>query len=54
MEVHRKPQAIFHLSTCGIFHALPVAAQPARPHDDLPVNLTCDVIDLGHAGAEGG
>lgn len=59
MEVHKKPQDIFLLSTCGIFHALPMAAalftvQPARPHDNLPVNLTHDVIDLGHAEAEGG
>jgi len=59
MDVHTKPQAIFFLSTCGIFRALPMVAalytvQPARPHDDLPVNLTHDVIDLGHGETEGG
>lgn len=47
---HRKPQVIFHLSTCGILHALAVAAAPftvcaGSTNDDSLVNLDHDVTD---------
>lgn len=47
----RKPQVIFHLSMCGIFHALVMPAAPfivcaGSTNDDLVINLAYDVTDL--------
>ena len=47
----RKPQVIFHLSMCGIFHALIIAAAPfivcaGSTNDDLLINLDHDVTNL--------
>lgn len=50
LRAHRKPQVIFHLSTCGILHALVMAAAPfivcaGSTNDDSVVNLDHDVTD---------
>lgn len=47
----RKPQVIFHLSMCGIFHALVMPAAPfivwaGSTNDDFLINLAHDVTDL--------
>lgn len=47
---HRKPQVIFHLSTCGILHVLVMAAAAfivcaGSTNDDSVVNLDHDVTD---------
>lgn len=48
---HRKPQVIFHLSMCGIFHVLVMPAAPfivwaGSTNDEWVINLAHDVTDL--------
>lgn len=53
-SVLRKPQVIFHLSMCGIFHALVMPATTfivwaGSTNDEWVINLAHDVTDLAPA-----
>lgn len=53
-SVLRKPQVIFHLSMCGIFHTLVMPAAPfivwaGSTNDGWVINLAHDVTDLAPA-----